>query len=201
MVHIIWGNSKIGRTFNISLPPGITCQKNVPCADKCYAKKFYRWENQAAHAWDENLEEYRKSPKVYFQSIRDFLQAKRHGGYFRWHVSGDIVDDRYLLGVIATAEVVPDFAFLIYTRYPFEDKIKEIPKNLTIIKSYWNGFDRKYDDRFPAFMAVDRNKTGYLEGMESDGKIHNVTWCKGECENCRMCWTAQAGDIILNHIH
>ena len=40
MVHIAKGNNKLGSAIlNVSLPPVETCIKNVPCAEKCYARK------------------------------------------------------------------------------------------------------------------------------------------------------------------
>ena len=198
-VHLSQGNSKIGNTLNVSLPPGITCQANVPCAKRCYAKRIYKRLSSVKKIWDENYLAYRNSPEQYFDGI---IQGIMHEGmrYFRWHVSGDIPDARYFQGMCDVARVVPTVQFLAYTRFPFEE-LGGIPENLTMIRSYWRGFDRVYNSEYPAFMAIDKGL-----GIEAASEyyqygVKRIEFCPGKCPDCRSCWEAKPGDLLLIHIH
>ena len=93
-VHISHGNMKIGKIFNINLPPGISCYKGVPCNcnSGCYALKAYKMYPNVKKAWDENFEIYQDNPKYYFDNIIIQLKSKKYFDRFRWHSSGDIVD-------------------------------------------------------------------------------------------------------------
>lgn len=91
-VKISYGNSKIGRIANISLPPIMSCPKDVPCSIGCYALKSYRLYENVRKAWDWNLKLLKDDPYDYFGSLIDQLKRKKQLKRFRWHVSGDIVD-------------------------------------------------------------------------------------------------------------
>ncbi len=205
MIHVSKGNHKIGNTLNISLPPVLTCQPNVPCASKCYARKSYAMYPNVRSQWDENLAEYRKSPNGYFKQLWARLsQGRKAPAFFRWHVAGEIIDDTYFQGVLNTANYFADTKFLIYTRYPFErllDGFKK-PENLSIVKSYWLGFDRPYDENYPGFMVIAKdNSTRFMDELSSSGRVKAVLPCPGECATCRACWTADKDTLITNHIH
>lgn len=206
MVHIAKGNNKLGSAIlNVSLPPVETCIKNVPCEEKCYARKLYRMYPNVRENWDENLRMYRESPGAYFGQIMARLsQGRKSPPYFRWHVAGEIVDDAYFERVVDVARNFPQTRFLIYTRYPFERLVVNtgVPKNLSIVKSYWLGFDRPYDPEYPGFMVIARDEsTRFMDELSADGMIHTVIPCKGSCQECHACWHIKAGDLVTNHIH
>jgi len=205
MLHVAKGNMKIGGTLNVSLPPVKTCLPNVPCAEKCYARKSYRQYENVRHAWDENLELYLSKPSAYFSQLWARLsQGRKSPQYFRWHVAGEIVDDLYFKRVVETAKVFPQTKFLIYTRYPFENIMprEDIAKNLSIVKSYWLGFDRPYDPEYPGFMVIAKDdSTRFMDELSADQKIHAVIPCPGRCTGCRACWDLAPGDIVTNHMH
>lgn len=201
VIHVSRGNSKIGHTPNISLPPGLTCQPGVPCAADCYAKKSYRQYEGTRKAWDENLAEYVKSPIGYFDQIEEYL--KHHPtAFFRWHVAGDIPDLFYLDGILRIADSFPITGFLVYTRFPFEDKGIDIPDNLTIIRSLWF-YDRPMDKRYPHFGVTSREFYEEMKALQDAGKPlpAGLSVCEGSCEKCRKCWNAQAGELIINKKH
>lgn len=91
-VKISVGNIKLGKIFNVNLPPIITCAYRVPCMKKCYAMKAYRAYPNARNAWNDNLNLYTLNKDEYFASIINQLKKKKHFDRFRWHSSGDILD-------------------------------------------------------------------------------------------------------------
>lgn len=91
-VHISDGNIKLGRIFNVNLPPVISCATGVPCKKKCYAMKAYKAYPTARNAWNDNLNLYNLNKDEYFASIINQLKRKKHLDRFRWHSSGDILD-------------------------------------------------------------------------------------------------------------
>jgi hypothetical protein len=202
-LHISERNDKLGRTMNISLPPGTTCLPDVPCREKCYAMKFYNMRTRVRKAWDDNLALYRADPFRYFDLIRMAI-AKKKPLFFRWHVSGDIPDLRYAEGILDIAEVFGATNFLIYTRVPgylFDAAVQSkcgIPPNLAILESQWLGFDHKPYGTLPTFMVV---KPGLTVTTNDPGLT--VYHCPGSCPTCRICWSAKRRhiDIITIGIH
>ena len=115
MIKITLSNKKLGGTTpQISLPAGMTCRKNAPCAKGCYAKKKRDFTyNNVKESHKINISEFMASPQEYFNQIVDYLQ---NGDiiykYFRWHVSGDIVNMDYLKGMIETAKKCKKYKIL-----------------------------------------------------------------------------------------
>jgi len=72
----------------------------------------------------------------YFNDISTWVQ-KRKPRRFRWHVGGDIIDDRYLLGMIQVAEANKGTQFLAFTKQVFV--MPRNPMNLTLVYSAWPG--------------------------------------------------------------
>lgn len=93
MVKISSGNIKLGSIPNINLPPILTCNKDVPCAsDGCYALKAYKQYPNVRSAWHHNLEEFKRDSVKFFNDVTSQLKKKKSLRRFRWHSSGDIVD-------------------------------------------------------------------------------------------------------------
>ena len=93
-VCISKGNIKLGSIPNVNLPPIVTCESGVPCAQKngCYALKAYRQYPNVRNAWNNNLNVYSMNPDFYFESICKQLGKMKNLPRFRWHSSGDMVD-------------------------------------------------------------------------------------------------------------
>jgi hypothetical protein len=196
-ISISKGNSKIGKTANISLPPVTTCRKAVPCASKCYAKKAYRMYPSTRKAWDGNLAFYKQYGAVFFGKIHGFLNTYK-GRFFRWHVSGDIVDANYFAGMVTIAEMHPKIAFLAFTKKyeivnEFVRKGGKIPRNFKVIFSQWDGLKVSRFTNNPYRFHVSRfeNKETILNGFR----------CPGECETCRYCWYANKREVSVSPEH
>ena len=103
-IHISGGNSKLGAIMNISLPPVATCHNCSSCKKYCYAVRSYNRFTGTAAGWNENYLLFLTDPVSYFEQISDAVKTQR---FFRWHVSGDIVNGSYLAGMITVAQANP----------------------------------------------------------------------------------------------
>ena len=188
-IHISQGNTKIGKTLNISLPPGKTClqqnSKPTPCYyDGCYARQSFKQYPPVRHAWSENLKAYEEDPVNYFSQICTEI-GNRNPNYFRWHVGGDIPDQKYLDGMVSVARIFPAIQFLAFTK-KYDLDYMEVTKypasnNLKIVFSVWSS------------MGLPENKHEFpLAWLSHDPRIPKdklILHCPGQCEECRFsCW-------------
>lgn len=186
------GNKKIGKTWNVSLPPLLSCRGDVPCRKDCYALKAYKAYPTARAAWDNNLNTYLSDPDGYFQDITDQIdQAKNKPRFFRWHVSGDIPCQHYFDGIKALAAQFPQIRFLAFTkRYNFN--YSKLPKNLSIVLSAWPGLPMQNRYRLPVAYMQD--------GTEK--RVKNALECPGGCDKCGMCWQLkEVNKNVVFHKH
>jgi len=205
-VHISSGNSKLGKHIpNISLPPGYTCVKGVPCAkaSSCYAHKAWLQYPNVRKAWTENLIHFMMQPGDYFARIQDYLwlhKPKR----FRWHVAGDIPNQDYLEHMVLIARLNRLISFLCFTKR-YELSYKGLPPNLSIVISAWPGY---------GIVHVPYTLEGNWVGIEhhlpiawcqdgSETRIpHGAYECRGSCDACDECWTLRArGKDVWFHKH
>lgn len=142
MLHISPGNTKLGKIVNISLPPVVTCPSNVPCAnDGCYAKRIYRLRKRVKKAWDDNLNVFKSNSFYYFNGINAYLKRRRNKvTNFRWHTSGDILNQEYYDGMEYVAYENPNVNFLAFTKNKKINFSINKPKNLIIRFSNWKNY-------------------------------------------------------------
>ena len=142
MLHISPGNSKLGKIVNISLPPVVSCPKNVPCAnDGCYAKRIYKLREVVRNAWNDNFNTYKLDPQKYFNDINMYLKKRsKRITRFRWHTSGDILDQEYYNGMEYVAFENPNIKFLAFTKNKEIQFNSNKPKNLIIRFSNWKNY-------------------------------------------------------------
>ena len=112
-IHISGGNAKLGSIMNISLPPVVTCHNCSSCSKYCYAVRSYNRFTGTAAGWNENYLLFITDPNRYFSEISAAVKLQR---FFRWHVSGDIVNGAYLAGMIRVANENPKVEFLAFTK-------------------------------------------------------------------------------------
>lgn len=179
------GNMKIGKTANISLPPGVACHCDAPCRKSggCYADKAYRMYPGVRAAWNRNWRLWKKNKCRYFNAIYDWLYAKQPQ-YFRWHVSGDIPNQEYAQLMEWIADGFPKTKFLVFTKK--HDLIWRDVSNLVVYRSMWPQWG-------------DAGVTGPHAWMQ-DGTETRVPKdayvCPGKCEACRFCWKG-SGDVVF----
>ena len=155
--------------------------------------KSYRMYPAVRNAWDHNLALFNFDPFQYFGSIDKFL-TKKTPKFFRWHVSGDIVSQAYLRGMIKLAIDHPETNFLAFTKN-FKLDYSNVPKNLSIVFSQWPGM------RKPVHKKGVSGFAWFQDGTEKRVP-KNAIECPGHCDNCGMCFSiAKIGGHVVFHKH
>lgn len=203
-VSISRGNTKMGAIPSVSLPPVITCPPGCPCAKKCYAEKICRLRPSVRNAYENNLQILYSDPCEYWRQVRAAVKMSR---YFRFHVSGDIVDPLYFYDMIITARENPHCEILAFTKkYDIvnnyiDEHAEGLPSNLHIVFSLWNpawNVRVKNPHNLPLSAVIFRDAyDGYADTFD---KI-----CGGNCFECACrgtgCWTLAAGETIAFYEH
>ena len=188
--HISDSNSKLGKIPNISLRPGSDCGNSDPCIKNCYAVKIYRMYPNVRNAWSDNSTIARENPSQYFADIADYLETKRPK-FFRWHVSGDILNQDYFGEMVALAIRFPETRFLAFTKMHMLD-FSSAPVNLSVVVSMWPG------------LPVPENQAHMPKAWMQNGAENRVPEsaieCPGICDVCGMCWDlGKLGrDVVFN---
>lgn len=193
-VSISAANSKMGAVSSVSLLPYITCP--FKCAE-CYAAKLAALRPAVCNAYARNTALAVEDPSAYFAQVRAAAMGVR---FFRWHVSGDIINAHYFREMVFIAETLPHTEFLAFTkRYEIVNGfIKDggaIPGNLHIIFSEWDGIEMPNPYNLPTAAVV-------RPGCEpaDDWKI-----CGGNCFECACrgvgCWQLNKGETIAFKLH
>lgn len=198
-MHLSTTNSKLGFMIpSINLPAGVTCAKDAPCAKGCYAKHGHWLYKNVQKSLRENLEQYKADPESYFAEI---IEKTRLYRYVRWHSSGDIVDDAYLLGMIKVAKANPKVEYLCFTKKykivnDYMDGGNEIPENLNIMFSGWGAeWEVINPYHFPTSWVIFKDKAENVNIPET------AIPCAGHCENCLACWQLVKGQAVAFKKH
>lgn len=194
------GNRKIGRVLNVSLPPVLTCANCSECKYLCYDIKACLQYVNVVDARARNLAILRADRDEYFRRIDDKLSRRRTNKFFRWHVSGDIVDLDYLARMVDIARAHPDFVFWTYTKnYAVVNEYCRtrggrvaIPENLSIMFSEWRGMPMVNPYGFPEFSVV----------FKDDEHKPTGHYCPGNCDVCKATHRGCiAGETTYCHEH
>lgn len=195
-ISISAGNIKMGAVPSISLPPVLTCAENCTCAKKCYAARMCRIRKNVREAYNKNLEVLNADPEAFWLQIKVAAMMTR---YFRYHVSGDIVNADYLANMCKLAEELKGTTFLAFTKkYDLVNEYANahaIPENLKLIFSEWPGMTMENPHNFPVAHVI-------FKGCEpAEGwKI-----CGGNCAECACrgvgCWELKQGENIAFYEH
>lgn len=193
-VSISAANSKMGAVSSVSLLPYITCP--FKCAD-CYAAKLAALRPSVRNAYARNTALAQEDLAEYMRQVELAALGVR---FFRWHVSGDILNAEYFRHMVKIAVFNPHTEFLAFTkRYgivnAFLDECGALPKNLHIIFSEWDGVEMPNPYNLPTAAVV-------RPGCEpaDDWKI-----CGGNCFECACrgvgCWQLKKGETIAFKLH
>lgn len=202
-VHISGGNMKLGSIMNISLPPVITCHNCHDCMKYCYAVRSYLRLPTTQQAWNDNMVIYLNEPERYFNEISAAVKTQR---FFRWHVSGDIVDKEYFRGMIRVAQENPKCEFLAFTKaYETVNRAIElgavIPENLHLLYSAAPNTHMSNPYNLPEchINFQDPAQNTYKGGAEYE--YH----CTGNCTECAVngcgCFFLKRGDVTIINQH
>lgn len=202
-IHISGGNTKLGAIMNISLPPVVTCSNCGSCSKYCYAIRSYNRFTGTAAGWNENYRLFLTDPMRYFSEISAAVKMQR---FFRWHVSGDIVNGDYLRGMVQVARENPKVEFLAFTKaYQIVnasiDNGVTIPANLHLLFSAAPGVDMPNPHRLPEchINFADPALNTYCGGAEFE------YYCGGNCTECAVngcgCFFLKPGDVTIINQH
>ena len=187
-VKISEGNSKTGKISSVSMTPVKSCGNCGSCKSKCYVLKYYKQYPNVRKAYDSNYELAMNYRAKYFIQIAQYLR-KKGPKYFRFHISGDILDQMYLNSMISTAKNYPKTRFLCFTKM-HSLEFKNMPDNLTVVLSMFPSMD-KPKHRLPIAWYQDNTESRVPE---------NAIHCPGNCETCGMCWELPKmnRDVVFN---
>ena len=202
-IHISGGNTKLGSIMNISLPPVVTCHNCSSCKNYCYAVRSYNRFTGTAAGWNENYLLFLADPDRYFSKISAAVKLQR---FFRWHVSGDIVNHDYLMGMIQVAIENPKVEFLAFTKaYQIVNAAiaggAVIPSNLHLLFSASPGVDMPNPYKIPEchINFQDPALNTYC------GNAEYVYHCTGNCTECAIngcgCFFLKPGDVTIIDQH
>lgn len=191
-------NKKLGKFIpSVNLPPIITCRPDAPCIKGCYATKGHYCRPNVKQPRFENLNEFTQDSNKYFQEIIDYLNNDAIiYKFFRWHDSGDIVNETYLDGMVKVAKACKQTKFLAFTKKyelvnEWVEKNGKLPSNLRIVFSAWDKewkFENPYN--FPVYYVNFKKKTRNPIIPKSASN------CNMYCETCKTCWFAKAKQAI-----
>lgn len=194
------GNTKLGAIPSVSLPAVETCPRDAPCYNTCYANKLMKLRKTVRDSYDRNLDCLRNTPRDYWRQVEGAIMMNR---YFRFHVSGDIVDEDYFTHMIAVASRNPECEILCFTKkYDIVNNWlwggHNIPGNLHIIFSVWRDYECYNPFDLPE--AHVRYKDGF-----TTANIEQAKECGGNCTECAIvnggCWTLRDGEQIVFNQH
>ena len=198
-VRISNANSKMGNVSSVSTLPFLTCPGccGHTCGIKCYAAKLANLRPAVLKSYAINTAIAKLRPDIYWQQVNAAVCAVR---FFRFHVSGDIMDPDYFAHMIDTARNNPHTEILCFTKQfaivnKYLDNGGAIPENMHILFSGWENLAPENPHNMPE-TNVFRDESGIRDGW----KI-----CGGNCFNCACrgvgCWQANKGDTIAFKMH
>lgn len=200
-VKISSGNSKMGRIASVSLPSVTSCRKGCLCSKKCYARKLERLRPSVREAYESNYRLLMEDPNTYWREVEGSIMMNR---YFRFHVSGDIVDKYYFKHMVEAAMRNPHCQILCFTKqYEIVNEFIEneaepdIPDNLHVIFSVYPGMKCPNPHNLPE--AHIRFRDGSTTARNDAHK------CGGNCTECAIveegCWVLQCGEQVEFNEH
>lgn len=191
------GNPKCA-VKSLSFTPCATCNPDAPCFKKCYAKKAYRLYERTRTAYDYNVEFYKNNPKEFEKQLQALTSLE---AYFRYFVSGDIIDDNFFAIMVRVARKNKNCNYLAFTKqYDIVNRFlnagHKIPSNLKIVFSLLGEFGKdKNPYNLPQSQVI----------FKGEQPPKNALICGGNCVNCVCrgvsCWTLKKGQTIHFYEH
>lgn len=198
-VTISKGNIKMGSVASVSTLPLLTCPARCKgtCGAECYAAKIANLRSSVLKSYARNTAIAILKPSVYWAGVNAAMVASR---FFRFHVSGDIMNAEYFAEMVKVTEANAHCEVLVFTkRYEVVNawiaENGDLPKNMHVLFSGWQNLKPINPYGLP-------ETTVYNKGEEPDG---SWTLCGGNCLECACsgsgCWAAVKGDTVAFQKH
>lgn len=208
-VSISNANSKMGNVTSVSLMPFFSCPGRCrgTCAVKCYAAKLANLRPSVLKSYARNQAIAMYRPDVYWAAVDLAIKSVR---YFRFHVSGDILNKDYFNRTIEVSRNNPKTEILMFTKkYEIVNEWiaenGELPENLHILFSAWGEMEPINPYHLPETNIIPKGESDAWWDLP-DNKYGN-TWkiCGGNCFNCACrgvgCWQAKKEETIAFKLH
>lgn len=197
-VTISKGNIKVGGIMSVSLPPRTTC-KHCGCWDTCYAVGMCMRFRTVRESYDKNLRILLDNPEQFWREVEATIMTQR---FFRWHVSGDIVNYDYFVNMVDIAKRNPHCEQICFTKKyeivnKYIDDNGELPSNLHMMFSAWRDLKMNNPHNLPECHIR------YLDGTRTERE--GAILCGGNCETCAVtnkgCFGVKNGEQIVIEEH
>lgn len=184
-------HSKLFGIPQVSLLPGITCPKDIPCQKDCYATHGrFAFPSVQRHL-GRNTFWAKEDLGGFFEEIANWLE-ENDPEYFRWHSAGDIPSEEYAAKMLYLALQFPRTHFLAFTKTEY--LLGSVPRNLSVIFSVW-----------PEIPAPDRARKKawvvFKDPQRNPPFPENSFLCPGKCYACKKCWHAESEYNVLLSQH
>lgn len=189
-VCITVGNSKIGKSLNVSIPAILSCGNCGACMHYCYAinDTIRRgWNGNVIHARARNWSIFKRDRDEFFNQIHDRMRRSRKIRTLRFHVEGEIMDLDHFDRIVKTAEMFPDWEIWMYSKMDalvdcYISRHGALPKNLSVMRSQWGCDNEPVNPhglgRFITVLPTDSVET-------VDHVKANYWKCPYDCEICK----------------
>lgn len=109
------GNVKMGAVPSVSLLPFITCPGRCTgsCSRECYAAKIANLRKSVLEAYARNTALVMDRPEIFWAGVNAAMAGTR---FFRFHVSGDIVNGEYFENLVNACRNNPHCETLVFTK-------------------------------------------------------------------------------------
>lgn len=190
IITVSKGNTKLGNIPSLSLPPISTCMEQAPCIKSCYAMKAWRLYPSVRKAYIKNLNSFINNYAIFTDAFWSWLDKKKPE-YFRYHVSGDIPNKKYLNFIFETADLFPFTKFRLFTKkYELFEPDLNVPENVKIGFSSWPGLELPKQNKFRIAFMQDGTETR-VDGTEFK--------CVNDCRICKACWELDKNVVFNKH--
>ena len=192
-------NNKMGKVASVSTLPFLTCPARCKgtCGADCYAAKIANMRTSVLKSYARNTAMAIHRSDIFWAEVNVAMMGVR---FFRFHVSGDIMNAEYFDKMIEVTRNNPHCEVLVFTkRYEIVNawiaKNGNLPKNLHLLFSGWQNLKTVNPYGLP-----ETNVYGKGEDPKSEWKL-----CGGNCFECGCrglgCWQAKNGDVIAFQKH
>jgi hypothetical protein len=189
-VYISERNTKMQAVWSFSVPPVLTCKKDVPCKSNCYAVKLLRFRKNLNNSLQENFTALNCGDhQEIIEKLSGVINALQIP-LFRFNVSGDFGIQGYFQLANEIAKRCPGTQFLAFTKYYNLSKFKRVA-NFNLVYSVWNEYKPADISNIPT--------AHYNDGSRAMPK--DAVRCNGNCADCLTCFFLKPGQKVYFDKH